>query len=546
MMKNVLALLMLAVLSNCQSGSDLLPNPEQQIDIDDLSKHIRILASDEFEGRAPSSTGEEKTIRYLAQQFRALGVEPGNGNSYFQAVSLIALTASGDLEIALEKNGTRQSLKFPEDMVVWTKQIKEQVSVYQSELVFVGYGIVAPEFSWNDYKDTDVHGKTVVILVNDPGYATEEDSIFNGRSMTYYGRWTYKYEEAARQGAAGALIIHETGPAGYPWEVVSGGWGGKQFDLITEDENAGRCQIEGWITVSSAGSLFELAGLNMKEALEAAKFRDFEPQGLKVQISTSITNQIEKSESQNVIAKITGAERPDEYIIYSAHWDHLGKNPDLEGDQIYNGARDNASGTAALLELAQAFKAGRPPDRTILFLAVTAEEQGLLGSAFYAGNPIYPVEQTVANLNMDALDIWGKMKDVIVIGYGNSQLDEYLATAAKSQGRKLRPDPESEKGYYFRSDHLSFAKQGIPALYTKGGLDHLHNGEQWTMEQKADHTANRYHKPGDEFDDTWDLSGTVDDIRLLFSVGSELANNQDWPNWNEGVAFKATRDSQRK
>lgn len=545
-MRALIFTLILLVLWACHSDAPPVFNPTSQLDIVDLTRHIKVLSSDEFEGRAPSSPGEEKTVNYLVDQFTTLGVEPGNEKSFLQPVPMVAITASNKTEIVVEKESLRVPLQYGEDMIIWTKQVEQQVSLDQSELVFVGYGIVAPEYDWNDYAGLDVRGKTVLILVNDPGYATGVDSVFNGKSMTYYGRWTYKFEEAARQGATAALIIHQTGPAGYPWGVVTGSWSGKQFDLVEEDGNASRCKVEGWVSEPAGRLLFESAGLTLEEALESAKNSDFEATSLELFVSTTIVSQIERSESQNVIAKITGAERPDEYVIYSAHWDHLGKNASLEGDQIYNGARDNATGTAALLEMAQAFIGAPRPARTVLLLAVTGEEKGLLGSAYYARNPIYPVEKTIANINMDALDIWGPMNDVIVIGYGNSQLDAYLEKAAQAQGRKLRPDPEPEKGSYFRSDHFSFAKQGVPALYAKGGIDHREKGEEWTLKQKAEHTANRYHKPADEFDETWDLTGTIEDLELLFAVGLELANTEDWPNWNEGVAFKATRDEQKK
>lgn len=545
-MKKLSPLLLAVILYwSCQSTQES-SDPKSMLDAEELGRHTQILSSDEYEGRAPSSPGEEKTIAYLEQQFKTMGVEPGNGDSYFQEVPLAAITASPDITLSITQGNEEQTYAYPSDVMVWTKRVEESVSIDQSELVFVGYGTVAPEFGWNDYEGIDVSGKTVLMVVNDPGYVTQDESVFNGNSMTYYGRWTYKFEEAARQGAAGALIIHQKGPAGYPWEVVSGSWSGKQFDLVTEDGNASRCAVEGWVTEAVAQKLFDNAGLNMDEMLAQAAQPGFSSQPLNQQASITLNNEVEKSVSTNVIAKLTGTTRPKEYIIYTAHWDHLGKDTSLEGDQIYNGAFDNATGTAGLLELAQAFKATGGSQRTILFLAVTAEEKGLLGSAYYARNPVYPNAQTVATLNMDGLNVLGPMKDITIVGYGNSELDGYAEKAAQSQGRRVRPDPQPEKGYYFRSDHFSFAKQGVPSLYLNNGIDHETKGEEWTRQQQDDYTANRYHKPADEYDPNWDLSGAIQDLQLLYDIGDELANSEIWPNWNQGVAFKATRDAQRR
>ncbi|MEJ2051893.1 MAG: M28 family metallopeptidase, partial [Calditrichota bacterium] len=346
-----------------------------------------------------------------------------------------------------------------------TRRMQESVSIKNSGLVFAGYGIVAPEYDWNDYENLDVRGKTVVVLVNDPGYATEDSSVFNGKAMTYYGRWTYKYEEAARQGASGVLIVHETGPAGYSWDVVRNSWSGPQFYLEAEDKNMSRCAVEGWITRDAAERLFQAAGLDLDTQKQAALKPDFKPVDLGMTASFGIHNTIKNSMSHNFLAMLPGSKRPDEYVVYTAHWDHFGKDTTLEGDQIYNGARDNATGVAGLMEIARAFKAlPEPPERSILLLAVTAEERGLLGSKYYATHPIYPVDKTVAAINMDALNIWGPTKDVTVVGYGNSELDDYVETAAKEQGRAVRPDPEPEKGGYYRSDHFSFARVGIPSL----------------------------------------------------------------------------------
>lgn len=511
-----------------------------------LAGHIQVLASDSFEGRGPSSPGEEKTVAYLQNAFQQLGLRPGNGDSYFQDVPLVSLTADRAMTLTVRGRGraTPITFRFPEDFVAFTNRVQERVGVTNSELVFVGYGVVAPEVGWNDYQGVDVRGKTVVILVNDPDFATGDTTLFKGRAMTYYGRWTYKYEEAARQGAAGALVVHETEPAGYPWEVVTGSWSGARFGLEAPDNNMSRTAVEGWITRETAQRIFAEAGVSYDSLKTLAAQRGFRPVSLPLAATTQLRNTIRRSRSKNVIAVLPGTSRPDEYVIYLAHWDHLGRNPALQGDQIFNGAVDNATGTAGLLELAAAFAATTPPPaRSVAFLAVTAEEQGLLGSAYYAQNPVFPLAQTVAAINMDGLNVDGRMRDITVIGYGNSELDDYLAQAARGQRRVLRPDPEPEKGFYYRSDHFELAKVGVPALYADAGIDHVERGEAYALEQRDRYTTERYHKPADEFDPAWDLTGAVDDLQLLFQVGYRLANETRFPNWRDGTEFKATRDA---
>ncbi len=532
--------LMMAAMHGCSSydsaGEDSIIEAE-------LTRHIQTLASDEFMGRGPSSEGEEKTVSYLKEQFQQLGLQPGNGDSYYQEVPLVEITAKSDARLMIGGKGQGNSFSYGDEYMAWTKRVVGRTSINNSELIFVGYGTVAPEYDWNDYAGLDVRGKTVVMLVNDPGFETHDEDLFNGNAMTYYGRWTYKYEEAARQGAASALIIHETKPAGYPWEVVSSSWSGPQFDLVSEDTNMSRCAIEGWLTIETANKVFGQAGLNLDELKSAALQRDFSAVPLGLTASLALSNDISQSRSKNVIAVLPGTNRPEEYVFYMAHWDHLGMDPNLEGDQIYNGALDNATGTAGLLELAEAFtQLKNPPERSIAFLAVTAEEPGLLGSKHYATNPIYPVTKTVAAINMDGLNVHGKMKDITIIGYGNSELDEYLISAAKKQERTVNPDPQPEKGYFYRSDHFSFAKEGIPALYADQGIDHVEHGKEWTQAQLDNYTAERYHKPSDEYDPNWDLSGAVDDLRLLFRLGYELANESTFPNWSEGSEFRGKRD----
>jgi len=532
----------LALLNGCGNGNRNAA--ARSITSGDLAEDIAVLASDEFEGRGPASRGEELTIQFLREEFEGLGLEPGNRDSYFQEVPLVEMTPDPGAGMVIWGDQTTTRLVYRREYVAWTKRVVKTSTLDRSDLVFVGYGVVAPEYGWNDYEGLDIRGKTVVILVNDPGYATRDDSLFNGYAMTYYGRWTYKLEEAARQGAAGAVIIHETGPAGYPWEVVRNTWTGPQFDLVADDDNLSFCAVEGWITEEAARNVFRLGGHDYDELKAQAATREFRPVPLGLRVSLTITNSIRRSTSHNVLAMLPGSKRLDEVVIYTAHWDHLGKDPSLRGDQIYNGARDNATGTAGLLELAKAFtRLRRPPARSILFLAVTAEEQGLLGSRYYATHPLHPLAKTVAVMNMDGLNIFGPMRDVTIIGYGNSELDDYVIAAARSQRRRARPDPETEKGYFYRSDQFSFAQQGVPALYLDSGINHKKHGEAWTREQMDKYTAERYHKPSDEFDPAWDLSGAVDDLRLLFSIGHRLANERSFPNWRKDSEFRARRDA---
>ncbi|MDP6414252.1 MAG: M28 family metallopeptidase, partial [Gammaproteobacteria bacterium] len=444
-----------------------------------LHRHTEVLSSDAYEGRAPATPGEEKTIAYLQAEFEKLGVSPGNGDSYFQAVAVTELTTSSNTFLYLLGSDYTATLNYGEQMMVGSQQQLPFVTVQGSDVVFVGYGIVAPERNWNDYAGIDVTDKTVVILVNDPGYATQDASLFNGNAMTYYGRWTYKYEEAARQGAAAALIVHETGPAGYGWEVVSNSWSGPQIGLQAADLNGSRVEIEGWLTLDSAEALFDGAGLNYAQLKASAANPGFTAIPLAdIKASVSIENSVRTSVSQNVIAAIPGTARPDETIIYTAHWDHLGVNPELVGDNIYNGAADNATGTAGLLALADLHSQAAPPERSIVFLAVTAEESGLLGSQWYAEHPIYPIPSTVANINMDNMNTVGRTHDVVVVGANSSELEIYLEEAATAQGRYLEAEPNPERGFYYRSDHFNFAKVGIPALYAESGEDNVEFGKE--------------------------------------------------------------------
>jgi Zn-dependent M28 family amino/carboxypeptidase len=506
-----------------------------------FAKHIAVLASDEFEGRKPFTMGEIKTIAYVKGEFEKLGLKPGNGDSYFQQVPMVDIKSTPTANLAIKGAGGSLSLKYLDDFVAASRHVTDHVGVTDAPMVFAGYGIVAPEYKWNDYEGLDVKGKTVVVMVNDPGFS--DSTLFKGKTMTYYGRWTYKFEEAARQGAAGIIIIHETNAASYPWAVVRSGWSKSKLYLAAADNNSSRALVEGWITQDMAKAMFKLAGKPEDLMIQAGK-KGFKPVDLGLKFSLTIKNTIKKSNSNNVVAVLPGTKRADEYIIYSGHWDHLGKGEAINGDSIYNGAVDNATGTAALLVLAEAFKkAKQQPERSILFVALTGEEQGLLGSEYYAAHPLVPVNKTVANINIDAMQANGKTKDIVAVGYGQSELETYLTEAATKQGRVVVKDPNPSAGYYFRSDHFNFAKVGIPALYTETGEDNVAKGAAWGKAQKEDYVKNRYHAPADNFEPSkWDFSGMVEDLRLLFDVGYRLSNETTFPGWKEGSEFKAIRE----
>lgn len=506
----------------------------ESINTSQLIEHVKILASDEFGGRAPSSEGEKLTLDYLTKQFSAIGFKPGNGDSFLQAVPLVSIEASSDMSLTIgDKN-----YQYGTDMVMGSARIGELAQLENSELVFVGYGINAPEYNWNDYKDLDVKGKTVVILVNDPGFATQNPNLFTGNAMTYYGRWTYKYEEASRQGAEGAIIIHEKAPASYGWSVVKNSWSGPQFSFQRDDLNMGRVAVEGWVNSEVAKELFENAGLDFADMKTRAAQGGFNIDMGDLNASVIVKNTIKKSVSHNFIATLPGKSTPEEHILYSAHWDHLGTDTSKTGDQIYNGARDNATGTAALIEVAEAFaKLPHQLDRSITFIAVTAEEQGLLGSKFYAANPVIPAAKTVANINMDALNVNGKSKDVAVFGLGQSELDNYLTKAAKKQGRIISGDPRPAAGIYYRSDHFAFANIGIPALYAKGGEIPADDATAELRKTLDPILGNCYHGVCDEYSEDWDLTGAIQDMQLFFEIGTELADKDVWPQWSKTSEF---------
>ena len=532
-----------------------------EISAEDFAQHVKVLSSDEFGGRAPGTPGEQMTADYLVAQFQRLGLQPGNGDSWFQDVPMVETTADESTSSAvIGVNGEARPLAFGTQMALGTRTAQPEVKVDASEMVFVGYGVNAPEAGWNDYAGLDVKGKTVVMLVNDPGYHAGSEELFGGKKMTYYGRWTYKYEEAARQGAAAALIIHDDSGAGYGWDVVKNSWSGAQYDLTVADDPEPRLPMQGWITGEVAEQLFADAGLDLAQQRTAANQPGFKAVDLgDATFSATLNSTINESSSRNILAKLPGTERPDEAIVYTAHWDHLGDHSATHGgdgnavsagsegeDHVYNGAIDNATGVAGVLEIAEAFTVQDPkPARSVVFLLVTLEESGLLGSKYYAANPVIPLKDTVAVVNLDAMSVVGPTKDFVVIGLGNSELDDVLRPIAEAQGRVLVEEDGVEKGFFFRSDHFSFAKFGVPALYAKGGIDHVEKGVDYGREIQANYGSVLYHKPADEFDPNWDLRGVVQDLMALYGVGRELAGNEAWPNYVEGNAFKAARDASR-
>lgn len=513
----------------------------------DFTAHVQELASDAFAGRGPGTPGEDKTVDYIKAQFARIGLQPGNGSDWFQTVPMVETTADESAVLGLKVGDAQQALKFGDDMVVGTRTGLARVSLKDSPLVFVGYGVDAPERDWNDYAGVDVKGKTVVMLVNDPGFHANDARLFDGKRMTWYGRWIYKFEEAARKGAAGALIIHDTPGASYGWDVVRSSWSGPQYDLPAKDDPAPRLPVQGWITGEAAEALFKAAGQDLAKLRAAANRPGFKAVPLDASASLELTSRSTEKRSRNVLGLLPGSEKPDEAIIYMAHWDHLGTHEGETGDAIYNGAVDNATGVAGILEIAEAFrKAPTPPKRSILFLAVTLEESGLLGSKYYVAHPVIPLAQTVAVINLDAMSPIGKTRDLTVVGKGSSQLEDLLKTAADRQQRRLVEESNPAAGYYFRSDHFNFAKAGVPALYTGSGNDLLEGGIAAGEAAGRDYNEHRYHKPGDQFDAaTWKVDGIVQDLDAVYEVGKTLADSGQWPNWRAGNPFKAARDAMR-
>ena len=516
---------------------------------------VKKISADKFQGRMPGTVGEDMTVGWLEMKFKEIGLKPGNPDgTYIQKVPLVGITGAEAKPLTFAKGSETLGLKWRDDVVAWSRHVAPSASIADSDVVFVGYGSVAPEYNWNDFKDVDVKGKTIVVLVNDPpvpdpaNAAQLDPKTFGGKAMTYYGRWTYKYEQGAEKGAAAVLIVHETTPAGYPFPVVQG-FLSERFDLVAPDKNMGKANIEGWLTVDAARKLFTMAGQDYDALKKQALTREFKPVPLGVKASMAVANKLRTIDSRNVIAKLEGSDPvlKDEYVVYTAHWDHLGVGPAVNGDTIYNGALDNATGVATVIEIAKALKQITPqPKRSFLFLMVTAEEKGLIGSEYYALNPLYPLAKTVANINIDGVNQWGRTKDISVVGLGASELDDYLTQAAQEQGRTITPDPEPEKGFYYRSDHFNFAKQGVPALNPDSGVDYIGRTAEWGKSKRDEYTAKDYHAPSDQVKPDWDLSGAVEDAQLFLAVGYRVANADRFPEWKPGNEFKAKRDAMLK
>ena len=561
--KSLLPLALAAALAACAPPKPYpLPEPtppaEQvaaaAISATSLLENVSVLASDEFEGRLPGGAGEAKTIDFLEQQFRALGLQPGNPDgSYLQRVPLVGITGTPAIQISVGKAGKPLAMEHGKDYVAVTSRFLPEVTVSNSSLVFVGYGVQAPEYDWDDYKGLDLKGKTLVMLINDPpvrtlgGSGTELDpALFAGKGMTYYGRWTYKFEMASQLGAAAAIIVHETEPAAYPWSVVQNSWTGEQFELAAPDRNLGRVPVQAWMTVDKARALFAAAGKDFDELKRDAAHPNFTPVNLRAKASFQIRNTVRYVDSHNVVARLPGSDPAlaNETLVYTAHWDHLGRDPSLQGDQIFNGAVDNATGTAGLIEIARAYRAlPAPPKRSVLFLAVTAEEQGLLGSRHYARNPLYPLAKTTGLINMDALNPWGPTSDIQVVGSGKTTLEDVLAEVATARGRETVPDAHPEKGGYYRSDQFEFAKVGVPGLYACRGNRLIGQPEGAGEEKSKAFTASHYHGVGDQVRPDWNLEGAANDLRLLFEVGYRVAQDQAVVEWKDGAEFKAIREA---
>jgi Zn-dependent M28 family amino/carboxypeptidase len=541
-----LLLIAAATAAACSTGAGR-GDPPQRFTAEGLAAHVQVLSADEFEGRRSATPGGEKTVAYLEQAFREIGLKPGAGNSYQQPVPFVELGTQPSSSLEVSSPGGKLAFSYGPQAVYWTTRVTPEAGIEGSELVFVGYGIVDPSRDWNDYAGLDMRGKTAVILVNDPGFATSDPALFKGRTMTYFGRWTYKFDEAARQGAAGAIIVHEDEAAAYPWAVVQNGASRPQLVLDRPDGNASRVALEGWITLDSARKLFAAAGMDYEALKTRAAERGFQAVPMGLHASASVQNSIRRAVSSNVIGLLEGSERPDEYLVVTAHWDHLGIAERGEGDdRIFNGAVDNATGTGGMLELARAFAALEPrPERSILFVGFTGEEDGLLGSEYFADHPPVPVAQIVGGINIDAMIVYGRTRDVSVVGFGSSELEDYLRQAAARQGRVLRQEPTPEKGFYFRSDHFPLARKGVPMLYAKGGVDSVAHGPEWGRARQQDYIANRYHKPSDEYDPDWDLSGAIEDLEMYFDVLQQLAGETRFPEWLPGNEFRPIREQSR-
>lgn len=525
------------------------PPADPKIDPARLSEHIKVLSSDAFEGRGPATPGETKSVAYIAKEFQAVGLKPGgdktkSGRAWTQNVPLAEFNIEGPVVFTVKAGGETQSWKQGVEVAIRAPETGvDHIDLKDVPVVFVGYGVKAPERKWDDFKGVDLHGKLALVLVNDPDYETGKGD-FGGKAMTYYGRWTYKYEEAARQGAVGFIVIHETGPASYGWNTVKNSNTNSVFDIIRKDPAKVHSPIEAWIQRDQTVELFKKAGLDFEALKKEAQTREFKPVTLKgVTMSTAFKVEAKKVISHNVVGVLPGTKHPNERIIYTAHWDHLGVGlPDARGDRIYNGAVDNASGVSSLIELARAFAHAPRTERTVQFMAVTAEEKGLLGSEYYATNPLYPLATTVANLNTDGGAVNGPAKDISVSGDGGLTLQDDLIRVGKDHGRYFTPDARPEAGSFFRSDHFSFAQEGVPAISFHSGQDLVKGGVAAGKAAGEAYVRDRYHQPADEFDPNWDLTGMSQDLAILFDLGTQLANSREWPEWKPGSEFKAARD----
>jgi Zn-dependent M28 family amino/carboxypeptidase len=538
-------------------GSDELSNRLQPaleaITPDGLLAHIKVLASDEFEGRAPGSKGEELTVKYITDQFKKIGLKPGNPDgTYTQEVPLAGIKSEPQMSFVTREK--TMDLKFPDDFVASSARLQPEIKIDKSDLIFVGYGVVAPEYGWDDYKNVDVKGKTLLMLIGDPPIPDPkapsklDDKIFKGKAMTYYGRWTYKYEIAAKKGAAAAIIIHETEPAAYPWQVVRSSWSKENFELDNPNKNMEAIPARSWITLDVAKKLLTDSGQDFDALKKSAITKNFRPVVLKAKANIDIKQQVRAFKSHNVIGKLEGSDPRlnGEYVIYTAHWDHLGRHPEMQGDQIFNGAIDNASGVASIIEIAGAFmKINPPPKRSVLFMATTAEEAGLLGAKYYAEHPLYPLEKTLADINLDSMNVWGKAHDIEDLSLGFSTLDDLLAAAAKQQGRTAIPDSRPDKGKIYRADNFEFSKVGLPSLYVGKG-EHLLSRPETAPLKSDEYDSTDYHQVTDEVNPDWDLSGAVQDVQLVFEVGYEVANGDKFPEWKPGNEFKPKRDAMMK
>ena len=521
------------------------------VSVDAILADTTKLASDEFEGRAPGSKGETLSVQYISDEFKKAGLEPGNPDgTWVQKVPLVAITGAPS-PLVVQKGGTKKTFKVTDDFIAFSKHVVDEVKIENSELVFVGYGVQAPEYKWDDFKGVDVKGKTIIVLVNDPPVPDPSNpkeldaKTFGGRAMTYYGRWTYKFEKAAELGAAAVLIVHEPYPAGYPWPVVQG-MAGERFNLAAPDKNLGRSKIEGWMTRDAAAALLKMAGQDYEKLKAQAATPDFKAVPLGMTASLGVKQTLRTVDSQNVIGRLPGTDPvlKNEYVIYTAHWDHFGHCAPVAGDDICNGALDNATGVATVIEIARKMKSMNPaPKRTLLFLSVTAEEQGLLGSEYYGNYPLYPLEKTLGVINIDGVNQWGKTSDLVVVGLGASDLDDYAAAAAKEQNRTLRPDAEPEKGFYYRSDHFNFAKKGVPAFDPEAGIAYIGKPADFGQKKRDEYTNNDYHKPSDQIKPDWDLSGAAEDAKLFLAMGYRLAQADKYPEWTPGNEFRSIREA---